>query len=394
MKIDINKIKMVPKSLSKGFELCVFGTPDDEVTSWIVIHGFNVYTNGQYTNIVLPEDFKFSELFNEGKKFDWMDGFSPNLNKKLHIGHLSNMVLAKAFKSLGICDKTVSIYGDTLEGEIDSTLAFTLIKHYSNDFQFSPDRTFLASGISYKGSLLKDGTGEYEGTKIFEIGENKVVGIKSTGQTTYFYQDVALAETLNAPTLYLTGKEQESHFEMLKALFPHIEHIGLGLVSVSGKKMSSRLGNVILVEDFINLVSEEFNNDLKLIYNVFAGFILKSSPEVNKSINLDIISNPKNSGGLYLSYTMARLQSAGCVIGIEGDDFISRDLQFAELKARVSLKPNILFEALMEHCRIINSLYTTHTIRDNEVNTAMFSVFLSDLILGCKKLGLFTIEKV
>jgi hypothetical protein len=222
---------------------------------------------------------------------------------------------------------------------------------------------------------------------------NKVVGIKSNGQTSYFYQDVSLAKMLNSPTLYLTGKEQSNHFKLLKHLFPDIQHIGLGLVKVSGKKMASRIGNVLLIEDLIEKVTEEFNNDLKLVYNVFAGFILKSNPEVDKSINLDVISNPKNSSGLYISYTMARLISAGCELKIQ-NKFNSLGLAFAEIKSKTSLKPNILFEAIVENCKEINSLYVSHRIKDNDKNKAMFELMLSDLILGCNKLGLFIIDKV
>jgi hypothetical protein len=393
MKIDINKIKVVPKSISNGFEICVYGTPEKDVKEWIDSNSFEIKTTDKYTNVVIPKDIILSNIFLEANKFDWMDGFSPNLNKKLHIGHFSNLVIGKAFKSLGVCEKTVSIYGDTLHGEVKKEDAILSLQKYQNDFQFFTDKPLMASEVKYNGSLLKNGTGDYEGTKIFEVGDYKVVGIKSTGQTSYFYQDVSLAEMLNAPTLYLTGKEQCNHFEMLKKLFPKINHIGLGLVKVSGFKMASRIGNVILIEDFIEQVKETFNGNLQLIYNVFAGFILKSNPDVDKGINLDIISNPKNSAGLYLSYTMARLNSAGCELKTD-DIFSSKELEFAYLKAKANLKPNLLFEALVEHCKEINSLYINHIIKDNDSNKSMFENKLSDLIYGCNKLGLFTIDKV
>lgn len=393
MKIDINKVKVVPKSISNGFELCVYGKPPDDVQEWINRNSFHVSSAKNYTNIVIPSKIKLSDIFLDSKQFEWMDGFSPNLNKKLHIGHISNLVISKAFKSLGVCKKAVSIYGDTLEGEVKLEDALLSLNNYLKNFQFIADKSLMASQVKYNGNLLKNGTGDYEGTKIFEIGKTKIVGIKSNGQTSYFYQDVSLAELLNAPTLYLTGKEQISHFEMLKKLFPNTTHIGLGLVKISGLKMSSRIGNVILIDEFIDQVKDSFNNDLQLIYNVFAGYILKSNPEVDKIINLDIINNPKNSAGLYLSYTMARLSSAGCELK-PVDYFISRDLEFAYLKAKYNLKPNILFEALVEHCKDINSLYPNHRIRNNDENRKMFELKLSDLICGCSKLGLFTIIKV
>lgn len=35
MKIDINKVKVVPKSLSDDFKLCVYGTPSVDVQELI-----------------------------------------------------------------------------------------------------------------------------------------------------------------------------------------------------------------------------------------------------------------------------------------------------------------------------------------------------------------------
>ncbi len=406
MKIDINKVNIVPKSISDKFKLCVYGKPNLEILEWIKFHQFQIEEKDNYTNIniSLSNQNQLSNIFhfNTNHHFEFMDGFSPNLNKKLHIGHFSNLTLAKAFKSLGVCNNTVSIYGDTLKSEtISKEEAIQLLTQYQNDFEFYTDKTFFASEmiLDNNDNILKDGADKYIGTKIFEIANEKIVAIKSNRfETSYFYQDVVLAKLLNAPTLYLTGKEQSNHFKLLKQLFPHnINHIGLGLVKVSGVKMASRIGNVILIEDFIKDLNIIFDNNIQLIYNVFAGFILKSNPEVDKNINLDLITNPKNSSGLYISYTMARLISAGCNQHINIDNyyyFKSKHLEFAYIKAKYNLKPNILFEAILKHCKDINYLYGTHIIKDNETNKNMFDIKLSDLIHGVKLLGMFVIDKV
>lgn len=401
MKININKIRLVPKSITnQNFEFCVFGQPDEEISKWIAENGFKSYSNGKYTNISISGSKieSLASIFDDADVFEWLDGFSPNLNKKLHIGHFSNLVLGKAFLSLGIAKNTVSIYGDTLEGEITKEDAISALEIYHNLFDFHPNASYFASEMQFfqfgENNMLVEGEGQYAGTMIFNIDEEtKVVGIKTNGQTSYFYQDVCLAAELNAATLYLTGKEQDNHFKTLKRLFPVISHIGLGLVRVSGQKMSSRIGNVILIDEFIELVKNDFENNMQLIYNVFAGFILKSAPEVDKGINLDIISNPKNSSGLYISYTMARLQSAGCSV-IRVDGFKDLSLQFALLKSKVNLKPNILFEALLEHCKEINALYAENKISGNSENKIMFENLLSDLVYGAEKLGMFVVDKV
>lgn len=392
-KLDINKIKVAPKVVASQFSLCVYGELSGDIAKWAITNNLKTQASGGYTNIFIPESILLKDIFDAPKTFEWLDGFSPNLNKKLHIGHFSNLVLGKAFKALDICRNTVSIYGDTLDGKISKKEAIEVVNKYQADFCYFIDKILFASEVKYKGDKLKEGSGGYIGTKVFEVDREFTVGIKSSGQTTYFYQDVALAEMLNSPTLYLTGKEQQHHFELLKKIYKHVHHIGLGLVKVFGVKMSSRGGDVILLEDFIRQVSPLLNGDLQLIYNVFAGFILKSSPEVDKGIDLNTISNPKNSAGLYISYTMARLFSAGCKIRAN-TKLKSRELEFALLKARINLKPSILFESLVEHCKDINSLYTYHTIKDNETNLKMFEEKLSDLTYVCSKLGLFVITKV
>lgn len=394
MKLSINKIRIIPKVVGSEFGFCVFGEPTNEIKSWIEYHGFESFQSGRYTNIKISPNIKMADIFEDRPTFTYMDGFSPNLNKKLHLGHFSNLVLARAFKELGVCENTLSIFGDTLTGAVSKEDAIAYINEFIvNNFEYKPDKKFFASEMKYNSSLLIDGTDKYAGTKIFEIGTEKMVGVKGDGSTTYFCQDVSLAETLNAPTLYLTGKEQCNHFRLLKVLFPAIEHIGLGLVKVSGKKMSSREGNVLLMEEFISDVSAHFEStDFKLVYNVFAGFILRSTPQSDKNVNMDDISDPKKSEGLYVSYTMARLKSAGIDYVIAENP--SQPIEFAFLKSYNNLSPNVLFEAIVDLCGEINALYGEHTIKGNKENEIMFQEKLSQVLWGCKKLGLFFIDKV
>jgi arginyl-tRNA synthetase len=392
MKIDINKIKLAPVQF--GFNFCVFGTPSDEVMQWCQYWNLSTQKSGPYTNIILNDNFNISEAFNEPKFYDYVDGFSPNLNKHLHVGHLSNLVIANAFQKLGIGKKFIAILGDTLDGQVQKEDALKTYYKICEDFGYNVDEIFYASKMKLKDeSILKDGEGDYIGSKIFDINGEKIVGIKSSGSTSYFYQDVALAQHLDASTLYLTGLEQENHFNSLNKLQEKTNHIGLGLVLLDGKKMSSSEGNIIFLSDFINDLLPQFNNDIKLVYNIIAGQILKSSTSSSKSIDTKLIKNPKLSLGLYLSYTMAHIKSCG-VTTQNNSEYYSKELQFAELKTKSNLSPNILFEALVNHCKMINKLYETHYIKDNPENIEKFSKLISDLELGMSKLGLFSIDKV
>ena len=158
-----------------------------------------------------------------------------------------------AFQKLDIGNKFIAIFGDTLEGSVQKNDALESYFEYCKYFNYNIDEIFFASEMKLEDdSLLKEGEVTYEGSKIFDLGDEKLVGVKSNGSTSYFYQDVALASKLNTSTLYLTGVEQDNHFKSLKKLFPTTNHVGLGLVQLDGKKMSSSEGNVIYMIDFIN----------------------------------------------------------------------------------------------------------------------------------------------
>lgn len=390
MKIDINKVKLIPDD----FNFCVYGAPSDEILGWANHWKFEIAESGPYTNIYIHSNTQMREIFNEIKQYEIVDGFSPNLNKDLHVGHFSNLVIANAIQKLGIGKEFIAIFGDTLEGAVNPDVALGTYLMHCADFNYNLDYTYFASEMKLiDETLLTDGTGEYEGSKIFDLGDEKIVGIKSNGSTSYFYQDVALADSLRASTLYLTGVEQENHFKSLKKLFPETNHIGLGLVMIDGKKMSSSEGNVIYMADFIDDLMGQFNNDIRLVYNIMAGQILKSLPRTNKSINTKLIDNPKTSLGLYISYTLAHIKSCG-VTAEPITEFVSKRLEYHEMKAKFHLAPNILFDELVNFCKNINGLYETHQIKGNDDNIKMFSVIISDLELGMKKLGLFPIDRV
>lgn len=391
MKIDFVKLKTTPKNME--FNLCFYGQLTAEIQEWVAYWDFKFEVLGNYTNIIIPENIDFESIFNSAPKIKYFDGFSPNLNKHLHLGHLSNLILAKALQKIGIGENTIAILGDTLDGAVDKEDALNTYKVYLKKYGYDIDTIFFASEQKLKNNILIDGKDEWSGCKVFDLGEEKIVGIKSTGATSYFYQDVALQQSLNAPTLYLTGYEQNNHFEQLKKLFPHIQHKGLGLVLIDGKKMSSSEGNVIFMEEILNILKEKFSGDENLAWNVMCGQILKYSLESTKDVKLVQISDVKLSQGLYISYTMARMFSAGIEKNTI-EKFHSKKLNYLLFKSKYLVQPNILFEGIVDLCKDINSLYPTHIIKDNDTNKQMFQLMVDDLILGADKLGMFIIDKV
>ncbi len=410
MKIDPNLVKMMPASVGEG--LCVYGAPSEELRQWCHENKIGQEVSGPFTNFILP-DRPVETLFTKPQPYRYLDGFSPNLNKHLHLGHLSNLVLAKAFQAIGIAEKTIAILGDTLAGQVSREEALASFHGYCDRFEYPVDYLFYASEMALgDASLLEDGgpgqpdhngvAADYTGTKVFNIGGQKVVGLKGDGSTTYFYQDVALAQKLNASTLYLTGSEQIPHFAALKKLFPRTDHVGLGLVLLGGVKLSSRNEDgsektdeekkAIYAKDVLEMLNGLFHDD-KLSYNVLAGQILRADPKSVKKINGATLAEPQNSVGLYISYTTARLKSAG-IEPLCSDMFSSLPLGYAYAKALHNKAPHLLFGALTDHCMKINSLYKDHRIADNPMNKAMFTSMMMDLEFGLKLLGMFSVERV
>jgi arginyl-tRNA synthetase len=407
IKINPNDLREIPKD--KGdFGFCVYGDLTNvsnsakfmTIIQWMNYWGFRAQKSGPYTNILIPKSFDLSECFYKREPHKYMDGFSPNLNKYLHLGHFSNLIIAKTFKFMGIAEQTVAILGDTLpEKDVLQVDAIRTYKSYCKMFGYDIDHLHFASAVKLdketEEKLLKEGEGEYEGTKFFEIDGEKKVAIKSDGTTSYLYQDVAFAYLLKSKTLYLTGLEQKSHFDLVSKIVPSkIKHIGLGLVTVNGKKMSSREGNVLYMKDIISDLNKKFGN-MNLTYNVIAGQILKSEPSKMKSIDMDTIDNVKGSPGLYLSYTAARLKSAGVTFE-NNSKFHSNYLQYKFLKSSWNYSPKTFLDALIEHCKEINKLYENpeYNIQKDDNVRIFFGSLLEDLELGMKKLGLFSIEEV
>ena len=392
MKLNINKIKQTPSHLEFGF--CQYGELTNEVKEWVTYWNFKTQQSGPFTNIIIPTNQNLFECFEIPSSYEYVDGFSPNLNKELHIGHLSNLVIANAFQKLGVGKKFIAILGDTLDGKVDKETALEKYKSYCNDFDYAVSDIFFASKMKLKNqSLLTDGDGDYSDTQIFEIDNDKLVGVKGNGTTSYFYQDVALAEHLNKSTLYLTGFEQDNHFNYLKKLFPHTNHIGLGLVMLNGQKMSSSLGNVLYLDNFINELLPQFNNNIQLVYNILAGQILKSKPNQIKSIDSKLISNPKQSLGLYLSYTLASVKSCG--VGVSKiTNYKSQKLQAAHIKSIENLDPSILFGELYNHAKQIMKLKEELYIKGNDENIKLFSNLISELEFGMTNLGMFSVNKL
>ncbi len=181
---------------------------------------------------------------------------------------------------------------------------------------------------------------ESEGAQIIRLDEynlSPAVILKSDGATLYITRDLTTAiyrehEFDFAKNLYVVGAEQTYYFKQVKAVLlkmgytsaENMHHIPFGLITVNGKKLSTRSGRIILLEEVLNdsidlakKMIEEKNPDLpdkeEVAREVGVGAVvfndLKNERILTEDFNLEDILKFEGETGPYVQYTHARAQS-------------------------------------------------------------------------------------
>lgn len=196
-----------------------------------------------------------------------------------------------------------------------------------------------------------------EGAMIVELEDEELPPAlikKSDGATLYITRDLATAyyrkRTYDfAQSLYVVGSEQSVHFEQLKAVLQKLgkdwqedmHHIKFGLITVNGKKLSTRKGKIILLKDVldraVDLAHEQIeakNPDLEnkeaIAEAVGTGAVifhdLKNERLNNFDFNLEEVVQFEGETGPYVQYANARAHS---ILRKAGED-VNADLSSAE----------------------------------------------------------------
>ncbi|BAQ25277.1 arginine--tRNA ligase [Streptococcus troglodytae] len=160
---------------------------------------------------------------------------------------------------------------------------------------------------------------------------------KSDGATLYITRDLAAAiyrkRTYNfAKAIYVVGQEQTAHFKQLKAVLAEmgyawskdIQHVSFGLVTKNGQKLSTRKGNVILLEPTIaeavkrslaqiDAKNPDLANKEAVAHAVGVGAIkfydLKTDRTNGYDFDLEAMVSFEGETGPYVQYAHARIQS-------------------------------------------------------------------------------------
>lgn len=181
---------------------------------------------------------------------------------------------------------------------------------------------------------------ESQGAQVVNLDKydlNPALILKSDGASLYITRDIATAvyrENTYHPAmnLYVVGSEQIYYFKQLKAVLTemglpsakNLHHIPFGLITVNGKKLSTRSGRIILLDEVLDDAIEmaqkqiaEKNPDLpnkdKVAKQVGVGAIIFGDlkNERMNSIDFNLAEQLKFEGetGPYVQYAHARAES-------------------------------------------------------------------------------------
>lgn len=201
---------------------------------------------------------------------------------------------------------------------------------------------------------------ESQGAQVVDMGPdaNPAIIVKSDGTSIYLTRDLAAAEWRMkeyhfVKMLYVVGNEQAQHFVELKTVLKkmgydwadEIYHIPFGLITQGGKKLSTRKGNVVFLDqvlkDAVSLAQKQIeskNPDLankeQVAHDVGVGAVvfhdLKNDRLDNFDFNLAEVVRFEGDTGPYVQYTNARAQSVLRKAAAVGQKASANNVQLAD----------------------------------------------------------------
>lgn len=271
---------------------------------------------------------------------------------------------------------------------------------------------------------------ESQGAQVVDMGpdENPAIIVKSDGTSIYLTRDLAAAEWRMkeynfVKMLYIVGNEQAQHFVELKTVLKkmgydwadEIHHVPFGLITQGGKKLSTRKGNVVFLDqvlkDAVSLAKkqiQEKNPDLadqdQVAHDVGVGAVvfhdLKNDRLDNFDFNLEEVVRFEGDTGPYVQYTNARAQSVLRKAAAMGekpsnsdlaldDDWafaVAKDLaDFPRIVARASEKfePSVIAKFALDLAKKFNKYYANVKIlaKDDKTGARLALVQATSIVL-------------
>ena len=303
---------------------------------------------------------------------------------------------------------------------------------YNGEAFYSDKIDEVIQKLEEKGVLI-----ESEGAKIVDLTD---VGIKTpcivqkaNGSSIYATRDLAAimyrAKTYDFDKcLYVVAYEQNLHFKQIFAVARYLvdekyvkglEHVSYGMVALPTGKMSTRLGNVVKIEDLINGTIEkaeeiiaEKNPDLEekeevakkvgigaIVYNTLSTANIK-----DQIFDWNTALNFQGETGPYIQYTYVRTQSVLSKveempkfedINIEKlqDEYSINVLKtiynFEDILTQVTNKeePSILARYLIDLAKAFSNFYNENKIIGEEKELQDARIYLTSAVGKVLKIG-------
>ncbi len=285
---------------------------------------------------------------------------------------------------------------------------------------------------------------EDKGAEIVDLSAydlNPALIKKSDGATLYITRDLAAAlyrkRTYDfKQSLYVVGNEQSYHFKQLKAVLKEMgfdwsddmHHIPFGLITQGGKKLSTRKGKIVLLEEVLNEAIQsakeqisEKNPDLEnkdvVAKQVGVGAVifhdLKNDRLNTFDFNLEEVVRFEGETGPYVQYTHARavslLEKAGFVPSETADYALNDDISWEVVKlvqkypetvlsAGVKYEPSVIAKHAIKLAQAFNKYYAhTKILADDEQKEARLALVYAVTVLlkeDLRLLGLHAPDKM
>jgi len=300
--------------------------------------------------------------------------------------------------------------------------------------KYYPESEAMPIGMDIVSKQLDAGVfTKSEGAIVFkgeDFGLHTRVFINSHGLPTYEAKELGLFQLKLRDYKYdrsivITGNEQEQYMKVvLKALeqfMPELadknEYLGHGMVRLSGgKKMSSRLGNILTAEDVI-VSAEKATKEVSGKYDERVVLAAIKYSMLKQRMGGDIIYDPEESvsvlgnSGPYLQYSYARAKSIMAKIDKiskidENISFEAGERTLVNKLARYNrvveqtaaeLSPNILCTYLYELAQEFSRFYEKNRVigdkREN-IRLMLISIYADRLKGGLELLGIASPERL
>ncbi|MGQ7537918.1 arginine--tRNA ligase [Streptococcus suis] len=265
--------------------------------------------------------------------------------------------------------------------------------------------------------------------------------MKTDGATLYITRDMATAmyrkRTYDfVKSIYVVGQEQINHFKQLKAVLKEMDfdwsddmiHVTFGLVTKDKKKLSTRKGNIILLEPTldeaisraltqIEAKNPDLENKEEVAHAVGVGAVkfydLKTDRDNGYDFDLEAMVSFEGETGPYVQYAYARIQSilrkANFVPSAENDykladaeswDIIKHIQNFSNVVERAGDKfdPSLIAKYAINLAQAFNKYYAHTRILDEspERDSRLALAYATGLVLkeALRLLGVKAPEKM